>query len=79
GRGRANEPGRPILYGTTEYFLNYFGLVDLEELPPLVTAEALDALRAKQDVALPLMTEESGQSAFDVDLSELAETAERDN
>ena len=79
GRGRANEPGRPILYGTTEYFLNYFGLGDLEELPPLVTAEALDALRAKQDVALPLMTEESGQSAFDVDLSELAETAERDN
>lgn len=79
GRGRANEPGRPILYGTTECFLNYFGLGDLEELPPLVTAEALDALRAKQDVALPLMTEESGQSAFDVDLSELAETAERDN
>ena len=78
GRGRSNEPGRPILYGTTAYFLNYFGLSDLQELPPLVTAEALDALRAQKDVALPLMPGEEGGSAFDVALPELAETAERD-
>jgi segregation and condensation protein B len=33
--GRAQAPGRPILYGTTPAFLQYFGLVSLEELPDL--------------------------------------------
>ncbi|WP_227936108.1 SMC-Scp complex subunit ScpB [Alkalihalobacillus deserti] len=32
---RAPGPGRPILYGTTKFFLDHFGLKDLEELPPL--------------------------------------------
>lgn len=27
--------GRPILYGTTEAFLRYFGLKDLRDLPPM--------------------------------------------
>lgn len=33
--GRLEGPGRPILYGTTKEFLDYFGLKSLEELPPL--------------------------------------------
>ncbi|ETP69668.1 segregation and condensation protein B [Planococcus glaciei CHR43] len=33
--GRAEGTGRAILYGTTNEFLNYFGLKDLSELPPL--------------------------------------------
>ncbi|MFL5755138.1 MAG: SMC-Scp complex subunit ScpB [Chloroflexota bacterium] len=33
--GRAEAPGRPILYGTGFEFLERFGLVALEELPPL--------------------------------------------
>ncbi|MGK7378292.1 SMC-Scp complex subunit ScpB [Planococcus sp. 1R117A] len=33
--GRAEGTGRAILYGTTTEFLNYFGLKDLSELPPL--------------------------------------------
>jgi len=33
--GRANGTGRAILYGTTKEFLDYFGLKDLNELPPL--------------------------------------------
>ncbi len=33
--GRAETPGRPILYGTTMEFLRTFGLKNLEELPPL--------------------------------------------
>lgn len=33
--GRKDVPGRPILYGTTKYFLQHFGLRDLAELPPL--------------------------------------------
>lgn len=33
--GRAERPGRPILYTTTSDFLSHFGLNSLEELPPL--------------------------------------------
>ncbi|BAU29065.1 segregation and condensation protein B [Aneurinibacillus soli] len=32
--GRADTIGRPILYGTTKEFLEYFGLRSLDELPP---------------------------------------------
>jgi segregation and condensation protein B len=32
--GRADTVGRPILYGTTKEFLEYFGLRSLDELPP---------------------------------------------
>src|ERR1041384_7092156 len=31
--GRAEIPGRPLLYETTEFFLDHFGLRNLEELP----------------------------------------------
>ena len=31
--GRADVPGRPLLYETTEYFLEHFGLRDVTELP----------------------------------------------
>ena len=33
--GYKQVPGRPALYGTTKEFLDYFGLKDLKELPPL--------------------------------------------
>ncbi len=33
--GRLSQAGRPIIYGTTFEFLQYFGLQDLAELPPL--------------------------------------------
>jgi segregation and condensation protein B len=32
--GRAEGPGRPILYGTTTEFLQHFGLEGLDHLPP---------------------------------------------
>lgn len=37
--GRSELPGRPILYGTTEYFLDYFGIKSLEELPQIKIEE----------------------------------------
>ncbi|MCM3388979.1 SMC-Scp complex subunit ScpB [Ureibacillus chungkukjangi] len=40
--GRAEGTGRAILYGTTKEFLNYFGLKDLTELPPLPEGNAVD-------------------------------------
>jgi segregation and condensation protein B len=33
--GRKEVPGRPIMYGTTKFFLEHFGLSDLAQLPPL--------------------------------------------
>jgi segregation and condensation protein B len=41
--GRAEAPGRPLLYGTTREFLEYFGLSSLADLP---RSEELDALLA---------------------------------
>jgi segregation and condensation protein B len=34
-KGRAAGPGQPILYGTTELFLDRLGLATLDELPPI--------------------------------------------
>ncbi len=34
-KGRKEGPGRPLLYGTTDFFLRRFGLKDLKSLPPL--------------------------------------------
>lgn len=31
--GRSEGPGRPLLYGTSEKFMNYFGLRSLRDLP----------------------------------------------
>lgn len=31
--GRSDGPGRPLLYGTTEKFMDYFGLKSLKDLP----------------------------------------------
>ncbi len=33
--GRKEVPGKPLLYGTTREFLQYFGLKDLTELPTI--------------------------------------------
>lgn len=42
-KGRSEGAGRAILYGTTELFLDRFGLASLDHLPPLATdAEQLE-------------------------------------
>jgi segregation and condensation protein B len=39
--GRKEVPGRPMLYGTTEKFLDYFGLKSLEDLPNISEIKSL--------------------------------------
>ena len=53
-RGRLNVPGRPFRYGTTTAFLDYFGLAELSELPPLSepAAEIIDSEQFAQALAL---------------------------
>ncbi|MBZ1522464.1 SMC-Scp complex subunit ScpB [Leuconostoc mesenteroides] len=60
--GRKDEPGRPIMFGTTDEFLDYFGLKSIEELPPLPDFNMLDL---SDDIDGELFT-----SAFDVQQSE---------
>ena len=40
--GRKEVPGRPLMYGTTNEFLQYFGLKDLSELPTLKEFSEVD-------------------------------------
>jgi segregation and condensation protein B len=34
-KGRAEGPGQPILYGTSDVFLDRMGLASLQDLPPI--------------------------------------------
>ncbi|WP_390165879.1 SMC-Scp complex subunit ScpB [Thiorhodovibrio frisius] len=44
--GHRDVPGRPALYTTTKTFLDYFGLISLNDLPPLAALrEPADLLR----------------------------------
>ena len=49
-RGRSNAIGRPILYGTTDEFLRYFGLSSIRELPEIEDIEeALSSEESKDE------------------------------
>jgi segregation and condensation protein B len=56
--GRAEVPGRPLLYETTQFFLEHFGLRNLDELP---NAEELRKrylpIAARNEPAAPAETE----------------------
>ena len=49
-RGRSKVVGRPLLYGTTQEFLDYFGLKDLSELPRPEELRALVAAREPEQL-----------------------------
>ena len=53
--GRMDAPGRPILFGTTEEFLRYFGIESLEELPVPTTDKVEDfKMEAEEEIQLKL-------------------------
>jgi segregation and condensation protein B len=45
--GHRDVPGRPELLGTTREFLDYFGLKNLDELPPLAELKVLDDIQVQ--------------------------------
>jgi segregation and condensation protein B len=55
--GRKEAPGKPILYGTTREFLEYFGLRDLESLPTL--KEVTDLLEEGEVAKAAVTSEEA--------------------
>ena len=63
-KGRRQSPGRPLTWGTTDVFLDVFGLQDLSSLPGLADLKSAGLVGSKQ-----LITE---------DLSKLEERNEED-
>jgi segregation and condensation protein B len=55
-RGRRRTPGRPVTYGTTEAFLDHFGLESLADLPGLeeLKGSGLLSNRLPPNMQIPL-------------------------
>jgi segregation and condensation protein B len=70
-KGEAEAPGRPKLYGTTQFFLEHFGLKSLEELP---AAEELR--RIQVELATAAKPEDSDQSQLDFEAAPAEESQE---
>jgi len=70
-RGRSKTLGRPLLYGTTPEFLDYFGLRDLAELPRPEELRALVAAREPEQLEM-MELEVVSQVASDLAAAELA-------
>jgi segregation and condensation protein B len=70
--GRAEIPGRPLLYVTTQHFMEHFGLKNLDELP---NASEL------REVSLPkaMATAEGRPAADDVDTSDPSNSKPENN
>lgn len=51
-RGRRQTPGRPVTYGTTEDFLDHFGLEGLNDLPGVEELKKSGLLRAEPPTSL---------------------------
>lgn len=76
--GRKDVPGRPIMYGTTKFFLEHFGLQDLTQLPPL---REFKELGESEQALLPIEQEslvavETSETSYSEDLSVTSDLAE---
>ncbi|MBI5055874.1 MAG: SMC-Scp complex subunit ScpB [Nitrospirae bacterium] len=57
--GRKEVPGRPLMYGTTKEFLQYFGLKDLTELPTLKEFQEFEVPEAPEYLPEGVETQET--------------------
>ncbi len=67
-RGRRRTPGRPMQWGTTESFLDHFGLQGLEDLPDLKELKASGFLDLRTDAGAYANRAEEGEPLVDMDL-----------
>ncbi|MBN2423504.1 MAG: SMC-Scp complex subunit ScpB [Calditrichaceae bacterium] len=63
--GREKAPGNPLLYGTTKFFLEYFGLNSLEDMPQL---KEIDELLKSDEKFLESLDQVSLQQMLPEDL-----------
>jgi segregation and condensation protein B len=66
--GKKDEPGRPLLYGTTTHFLEFFGMKSLKDLPTLrefteLSDESLRVAEAELGDVLPDMAHAASRPA----------------
>ena len=59
--GRADLPGRPLLYGTTDFFFEHFGIKSIDELP---NSEELRAVELPKPPLPGAAAEESNPNAI---------------
>lgn len=73
-KGRKEVAGRPLIYGTTDVFLNYFGLKSLQDLPPLeeFTARNLDFVE-QDETAGDTLEDQEKQSIPEEDTKSIIE------
>ena len=69
--GRAELPGRPFLFGTTELFLEHFGMSSLDDLPELAwddpgNEQAEFSLEESLEEESPIRSKEMQQIAEDI-------------
>jgi len=70
-KGRKKAPGNPLIYGTTNYFLEFFGLKSLKDLPTIKEIDELlkgdsQFLESLDQVALEqILPEKLGISSLD--------------
>jgi segregation and condensation protein B len=78
-RGRRRTPGRPVTYGTTESFLDHFGLAEVRDLPGMEELKGAGLLSTRmpsnfsmpQPPADPDELAEDEEPLSDIDLEEL--------
>lgn len=74
-QGRKEIIGRPLLYGTTREFLEYFGLNTLEELPPIEEfvhqGEAIEASFPQEPNAQEPQKEMTSQDSYEDESREI--------
>ena len=61
-QGRVDGPGRAILYGTTDYFMDYFGLKSMNDLPDIKEMEKELSDEMPKDLFFDRFKNESLQS-----------------
>lgn len=72
-RGRRHTPGRPMTWGTSESFLDHFGLESLNDLPGIEELKAAGLLDSRQGLAAYNARAEQGETLlFDTDESDEA-------
>jgi segregation and condensation protein B len=63
--GHRDVPGHPAMYGTTKQFLDYFGLMSLDELPTLAELRDLSTIGAELELDLSDIPGLQAESAND--------------
>ncbi len=73
-RGRRRTPGRPVTYGTTDAFLEHYGLATLGDLPGAAEMKAIGLIgTAAEDIDIPIPGAGAGEDEDPIESVEAPE------